>query len=377
MPEPADARGGGASPPAPTAVHLAAVPAGAAPAAVMAAVAAAALAAGGLAWLRPGDSVFIKLAANSPAPYPATTAPLALEAMARLLKDHGAGRVAAGDKPGVVHVHQDRRRHRGRGLEVMAANGLAEAARRGGAELHAFDQAGFDAYFAEDPPAGGHWRGHLMLPDILREVDHVVLLPRVGRHVLAGSSLGLKLAVGWLRDDSRLELHRDAASFLEKIAEISFVPSLAGRVRLTLSLADLVLTTFGPDQGHVARPDPGLVIASSDLLAHDMAALAWLDWCRAHATPAGRRGRSQDPYRLWPGLFNRLFVGRIWGLAALRGAQSYRGAELVSPAADRVQARAAGLRGGWPRVDLKSAGAAPPAAVREHIARFCAPPVGG
>lgn len=358
-----------------TPVHLAAVPADASPSAVMDAVAAAAQAAGGLAWLRPGDSVFIKLAANSPAPYPATTSPLALTAMARLLKDHGAGRVVAGDKPGVAHVRQEPGRRRGNGLEVMRENGLMAAAQAAGAEVHAFDQAGYDAYFAEDPPGpDGHWQEPLLLPNVLREVDHVVLLPRVGRHVLAGSSLGLKLGVGWLRDDSRLLLHRDAASFAEKIAEINFVPSLAARVRLTLSLADRVLTTFGPDQGFAARPDPGLVIASPDLLAHDMVALAWLVWCREHATPPGKLGRTQDPYRLWPGLFNRLFVGGVWGMAALLACQAMAAPELASPAADPVQARAARLRGGWPRVALRPVGAEPPAAIALRLARFCAPP---
>ena len=76
-----------------------------------------------------------------------------------------------------------------------------------------------------------------MLPDILKQVDHIILLPRVSRHALAGSTLGLKAAVGWLRDDSRLELHRDARSFLEKIVEINDTTTLRRKLRLVLTVA--------------------------------------------------------------------------------------------------------------------------------------------
>ena len=77
----------------------------------------------------------------------------------------------------------------------------------------------------------------MILPNILNHVDHVVLLPRVSRHMLAGTSLGLKAAVGWLRDDSRLEFHRDAGSFFEKIAEINDTTILRQKLRMTLSVA--------------------------------------------------------------------------------------------------------------------------------------------
>jgi uncharacterized protein (DUF362 family) len=52
-----------------------------------------------------------------------------------------------------------------------------------------------------------------MLPQVLKEADHVVLMPRCARHLLASSTLGLKAAVGWWRHDSRLEYHGKAGSF--------------------------------------------------------------------------------------------------------------------------------------------------------------------
>nr|RNJ67936.1 MAG: hypothetical protein EDM05_17675 [Leptolyngbya sp. IPPAS B-1204] len=44
-----------------------------------------------LDWLRPGDTVFIKPVINSGKPYPATTSPLAVGSMIRLLLKQGAG----------------------------------------------------------------------------------------------------------------------------------------------------------------------------------------------------------------------------------------------------------------------------------------------
>ena len=43
-----------------------------------------------------------------------------------------------------------------------------------------------------------------------------------------------------------------------------------------LTSATKLLTTFGPDDGHVSEPETGLVLASTDVVAHDMVSLAWL-----------------------------------------------------------------------------------------------------
>ncbi len=74
-------------------------------------------------------------------------------------------------------------------------------------------------------------------------------MPRCARHVLAGSTLGLKAAVGYWRTDTRLEYHRDAATFQEKTAEGNTVQTLIQKQRLVLTAADKILTSFGPDQG--------------------------------------------------------------------------------------------------------------------------------
>ena len=116
----------------------------------------------------------------------------------------------------------------------------------------------------------------VMMPDILKEVQHIVLMPRCGRHVLAGSTLGLKAAVGYWRHDTRLEYHHDASTFHEKTAEANTVETLRKKQRLVVTAADKILTTIGPDKGYIFQPDIGLVIASESVVAHDMVSLAWL-----------------------------------------------------------------------------------------------------
>lgn len=307
-------------------------------------------------WLSRGDTVLIKPASNSAGLYPATTSPLAVRAMVGLLKERNAGRVIVADKPGVEHVYQDRERQRGSSREAMTINGLHQATVESGAEAHYFDEAGYEAYFADRTEHGSHWKGELMFPNILNQVDHVVLLPRVSRHVLAGTTLGLKAAVGWLRDDSRLELHRNAESFFEKIAEINDAGVLRQKLRLVLTVATRVQTTFGPDRGYAAEPNPGLVFASTSLLAHDMVSLGWLLWTREYATPRSQIAGYRDPYLTYPGFINRLFVGYVWGLRQLLRSETYERAAIRSVRTDPVISRAATLWGGLPRLELEDLG---------------------
>src|SRR6185295_773930 len=168
-------------------IALAGVPRGAAPEVVAQAVRLAACGLDDLAWLSRGDTVLIKVASNSGNPYPATTDPVAVRAMVELLIARGARRVIVADMSGVQFVRFWKDGLRGSSRVLMEENGLARATRDSGAELHAFEEAGWDAFFEERPTVTGTWAGPVMLPAILKEVDHVVLMPRCSRHVLAGS----------------------------------------------------------------------------------------------------------------------------------------------------------------------------------------------
>ena len=57
-----------------------------------------------MGWLGRGDSVFVKVACNSPRRHPAVTDPNAVKALVGFLRDRGAGTVYVGDQAGVEHV---------------------------------------------------------------------------------------------------------------------------------------------------------------------------------------------------------------------------------------------------------------------------------
>jgi uncharacterized protein (DUF362 family) len=333
--------------------------------AISAAVRAAALRATDFEWLAKGDTVAIKPAWNSGNPYPYTTHPAGVAAMTALLKERGAGRVIVTDQAGVEHVRHTRDELSGSSRELWAEHGLFEPARAAGAELVFFEEGSFDDHFLETTPPGSHWEQGVWLPKVLKEVDHVVYLPRVGSHILAGVTLGLKSAVGWLRDDSRMELHRDSDTFFEKIAEISATPVIRSKLRLTLSVAHRVLTTFGPDRGYVATPDIGLVVASADLAAHDAAAVAWYLWNHGHSTPEEEKGR--DPKRFPVSAINQRFVGHTWGDDAGAGTGQLPRPELQRARDDLAIARAAELWGGYPEIRWQMANSDLPTSIVDRM----------
>jgi uncharacterized protein (DUF362 family) len=258
----------------------------------------------------------------------------------------------------------------------MRRNGMLASVEAAGAEVVAFEEAGWDAFYEERPRVSATWRRPILLPKVLAEADHVVLMPRCSRHVLAGSTLGLKAAVGWWRHDSRLEYHHDAATFSEKTAESNTVPSLLEKQRLVLTSATKILTTFGPDDGHVAEPDTGLIIASSSVLAHDMVSLAWLLETRRTLPEHLKDGLMEDPNQsaTFVDFANRVVNHFLGGVGAALSAETLPRYDLATVWDDRVLRHAAIAFGGVPRVDLVDAERSVPKPIHTAIAREIAPP---
>ena len=308
-------------------------------------------------WLVPGDSVLVKITSNSGNPHPAVTSPAAVAAVVAWLKEKGAGRVVVGEQAGAEQVRQlaDGRRY-GSTRATLAKNGLLDAIEGAGAEAHFFDDQPWETgFYALDLPAGHHWPQAPHVPAVLQQVDHLVVLPRLSSHLVAGASLGHKVAVGWLRDDSRFLLHNDGAFFYERFAELCHAPDLAGRLRLVLTFAPKALLDMGPDAGTVYDLDPWLVLASSGLIAHDVVATGLLRHLDA-VVPKG--AQATIPYTAARAdALNRAlvtsFIPQASGLPwTAEGAGPYTKLEGQDPAStlsgDRVLARAFDLTGGRP-----------------------------
>jgi uncharacterized protein (DUF362 family) len=281
------------------------------------AVRAAVLSVTDFSWLRQGDSVFVKLASNSGYAPPSVTSPDVLAGVVGLVREAGAGTVYVGDMSGAIYVRHLADRTIGSTREIMRTNGLLAAAEAAGATVHCFEEVPFArAYIPGVPTGNSTWEDDLQVAAILDEVDHVVNLPRLGKHVLAGASLGLKNAVGWISDYSRMVLHRDGDLFHTRIAEINTIPQLAEKMRFTLTLVDRALTTYGPDSGHaltLARP---LIVAAEDVACHDQIALLALLWGRTQTPPTAL---AQDPYPAQSNGLNWWFVRVTWDTEGVTG----------------------------------------------------------
>ncbi len=269
------------------------------------------LAATDMTWLQRGQSVLVKVASNSYYAPPAVTSPAVLAGVIQVLWEHGAGQVYVGDMSGAYFVRHLPTRTEGSTRGVMRTNGLLQAAEDAGATVYCFEEVPFDsAYILGVPSVSSHsWGTELQVAEILGRVDHIVNLPRLGKHVLAGASLGLKNAIGYISDNSRMVLHRDAATFHQKIAEINAIPQLKDKMRLTMTLVDAALTTFGPDHGYHLPLDTPLIIASEDVVNHDQIALLALLWGR-QLTPAAEI--ADDPYFQLADYYNKSFVQEVW-----------------------------------------------------------------
>lgn len=334
-------------------VALAGVPKNAADQALLDAVKDAAQAATDFSWLSKGDAVLIKPAQNSGNPYPAATSPLGLMAVVQLLKEKGAGRVIVSDMSGIEQLKLTEDKLDGSTRALMQASGLAQAALDAGAELFFPEEEGWDAFFEDYPVDTSYWKQGIMMPKIIHEVEHIVLMPRCSRHLLLGNSLGMKNAVGYWRTDTRLAYHKNAAAIQEMTADANTVKCLREKQRLVLTTATKILTTLGPDDGFVAAPDPGLVIASESIVAHDMVSLAWLLQNRL-AMSVEEKESTRDPYKnqFIVSTLNRFVVSRLGGLRNALQAEKLVRNDLNSIWDDRVLQRAFQVFGGIPDINI-------------------------
>ncbi|MBN2161238.1 MAG: DUF362 domain-containing protein [Spirochaetes bacterium] len=240
------------------------------------AVVSAAQSATDFSWLKKRQTVFIKPVVNSGNRYPATTHPRAIAAMITLLRQKGAGRVIVGDMSGIEHLRFYENETSGSTKKLMMQSGILQAVLNAGGEPRFFEQGGWNDFYRDPVDSKDYFKNGLMMPNILKEVDHIVLMPRCSRHILAGSSLGLKAAVGYWRTDSRLEYHENGNILHELTAAGNRSRTLLDKQRLVISTGDRILATLGPDNGYVYEPGQGIVIASESVIAHDMVSLAWL-----------------------------------------------------------------------------------------------------
>lgn len=257
-------------------------------------------------WLSSGDSVLIKIAANSGAGYPASTDPTALKFMINLLKEKKAGTIYVGEKASPEQVFRLANTSQSRAVlsgastgaahfmesvfslletdtistgstrDVCVQNGLMQAIDDAGATACFFDEAAYTSYSGVSSSLG-HWTTPVYIPGLIAGVNHIVNMPPCVDDYRTGASTGMLNVAGLLRDDCRIAMSsKSGDDFYQMCVDINLLGSIASKTRLTMTSGMSILTTAGTDPGTVFEPDYGLIFASDNLLVHDLMAASWV-----------------------------------------------------------------------------------------------------
>ena len=214
--------------------------------------------AGGLDFIKSGESVLIKPNVNSDDPHPGTTNPEVVFEVVNMVREKGAKRIIVADRS---NPWWDT-------LKAMKKVGIYEAAVKGGAEVVVFSKGD---YVKVNPENSYHWPNGFRIPKLVKQVDHIISLPVAKTHVIADFTMGIKNWVGLIPPSDRKYLHlKKKDYFASMLSEIH----LARKPSFLVMDATKVFVSGGPSHGDIARP--GLVIATSDLVANDVTGLALL-----------------------------------------------------------------------------------------------------
>lgn len=217
--------------------------------------------AGGLGFLEPGQSVFLKLNGVSSDPYPSTTSPELLVWLVEQLRAAGAGTIRCGDSPWLMAED-----------DALEASGLAAAAEAAGVEL--LDLRQEQDWVTIPTDEAPDWPSAMRLPAALLEADHIINLPTLKTHVVTGVTLALKLLVGATHPaDREASMGPHDERIDRQIAQIN------AHVTPTLSILDgfEACVNGGPfPQVGFDQRQLGICLVSRDRIAVDACGLAVL-----------------------------------------------------------------------------------------------------
>jgi uncharacterized protein (DUF362 family) len=207
-----------------------------------------------------GDVVLIKpnmIAASKPEEAEVTH-PAMIEAAVRIFKETGAT-VKIGEQTG---WHGDP-------LTTFEVTGMRAAALRAGAdEICNWDQ---EEYVDVNVP-NGRFFSVVKLPKSLVQADVIVNLPKMKTNLVQVVSLGIKNWMGALHNSQRTFFHKTA---MDIGAMVDILKALGSRVKLNILDGIVGMDGAGPHAGLITFP--GVVVASSDIVAFDAVACAIMD----------------------------------------------------------------------------------------------------
>jgi len=207
-----------------------------------------------------GERVLVKPNFNSTDPYPGSTDPGFLRAVLELLQDTGADLVVGESAGGLWRPSRN----------VANKLGALDLLKEMGIEFIAFDAGETDWV---EIPIEGEFLHRVTVPKAMYEADSLVYLPGMKTHKFARFTLSLKLSMGFVHPAERLAYHM--RNLEQKVAEINLVR----QPDLIIMDGRKAFVSGGPEKGELA--EPGVILASGDMVAIDVEALRVLQSFRA------------------------------------------------------------------------------------------------
>ncbi|MCL2831960.1 MAG: DUF362 domain-containing protein [Treponema sp.] len=202
-----------------------------------------------------GKKVLLKpnILFDTPPEKAVTTHPVFLEAVIRLIREWGASRILVGDSPGIQGPNFTAR-----------LSGLREAALKGGAEWVDFTKEKIDLEIAE-----GKVHRKFQVTKAVKEADLIITLPKLKNHQLMFFTGAIKNTFGLVPSIGKTPFHVKYSSrqdFASMLVDLNLL------VKPAYALMDAVTAMEGPGPSGGRPKDLGLVLASSNILALDIAA---------------------------------------------------------------------------------------------------------
>lgn len=230
----------------------------------------------GLGMIKAGQSVYLRVNANSGDPYPYSTSPDTIITIGSMLRDIGVTDIRIGDRS--FWGDQDTAGN-------LAANGITGAAKKIGTTAKVYDDdADWMTLPSEMVP---NWTGTVRLPTDVTTADHMIVLSCVKTHFISQITMSLKISLGLVHATDRaragnLKTH-DTKVLYKQIAQINkgFTPSLIIQdgYKAIISggptVADRPPNAPSSFKGGVVG-DPKVFIVSTDRIAADVAGISVL-----------------------------------------------------------------------------------------------------
>ncbi|MCE8423796.1 MAG: DUF362 domain-containing protein [Candidatus Methanoperedens sp.] len=211
--------------------------------------------------IKKNSTVLIRPNANTNDFPPGSTNPEVLKRAIRAVKEHNPGKIIIAEKSMTTLDT----------TKVMKHLGLYQAAESEGVdEILSFDDVEWKKVWHPDEKS---WPHGFSVPAILDTIDYMVALPIIKTHWTALFTMGLKSQISITSDLDRRQLphgQNNDELFGNMIAE----SNLVYKPDFYISDATKCFVTDGPNVGTLR--EPGIVMATSDVIANDVVGLALL-----------------------------------------------------------------------------------------------------